>query len=104
MFWGSDEALLSGLVVGANGAIGSTYNYAAPLYRKIIDALENNDIAEARKWQQKAVEMVSLLFKYGGGGAGKAFMKIIGLDCGNFRPPIPSLSEKKLMDLKEKGH
>lgn len=100
MYWGSDEALLSGLVVGAAGAIGSTYNYAAPLYRKIIQALEQGRLAEAEKWQQQAVEMVSLLFKYGGAGAGKAFMKIIGLDCGHFRPPVvnPSDEECRLLE------
>ena len=100
MYWGTDEALLSGLVVGATGAIGSTYNYAAPLYRKIIKALENGEMAEAKKWQQKAVEMVSLLFRYGGGGAGKAFMKIIGVDCGSFRPPVSTPSDEQCEILK----
>jgi N-acetylneuraminate lyase len=95
MYWGSDEALLSGLVVGAAGAIGSTYNYAAPLYRKIIQAIEQGRLAEAEKWQRRAVEMVSLLFKYGGGGAGKTFMKIIGLDCGRFRPPVTNPSDEQ---------
>ena len=37
MLWGVDEALLSGLIAGADGAVGSTYNYAAPLYNKILD-------------------------------------------------------------------
>ena len=31
LVWGMDEMLLSALVVGAKGAIGSTYNVAAPL-------------------------------------------------------------------------
>lgn len=99
MYWGSDEALLSGLVVGAAGAIGSTYNYAAPLYRKIILAVEQGRLAEAERWQHQAVEMVSLLFKYGGAGAGKAFMKIIGLDCGQFRPPVANPSEEQRRSL-----
>ena len=32
IFWGTDEALLSALVIGVEAAVGSTYNYAAPLY------------------------------------------------------------------------
>lgn len=99
LLWGIDEALLSGLVVGAGGAVGSTYNYAAPLYRKIIAAYKAGKTSEAEKWQQSAVKMVKLLVKYGGTAAGKAFMKIIGVDCGWFRPPIQTLTARQLKDL-----
>ena len=99
LLWGIDEALLSGLVVGANGEVGSTYNYAAPLYHKIITAYKAGNIGEAEKWQRSAVKMVKLLIKYGGVAAGKAFMKIIGVDCGWFRPPIQELSDRQLKEL-----
>lgn len=36
MLWGRDEKMLSALVPGARGAVGSTYNYAAPLYLRLI--------------------------------------------------------------------
>ena len=39
ILWGCDEMLLSALVVGAQGAVGSTYNIAAPFYRRILDVL-----------------------------------------------------------------
>ncbi|OED34858.1 dihydrodipicolinate synthetase [Flavobacteriaceae bacterium (ex Bugula neritina AB1)] len=99
MLWGSDEVLLSGLVSGANGAVGSTYNYAAPLYKKVIDAFNKGEIEEARHWQDKSVEMVKLLIQYGGTGATKAFMKIIGLDCGNYRLPVLSPSAAEISEL-----
>jgi len=70
MLWGTDEALLSGLAAGADGGVGSTYNYAAPLYNQVIAAFENGDMQEAKALQYKAVEMVQLLVKYGGTGAG----------------------------------
>src|SRR5690606_12479156 len=38
MLWGRDENMLSALVLGAKGAVGSTFNYAAPLYYELIDA------------------------------------------------------------------
>lgn len=88
LLWGSDEALLSGLAAGARGAVGSTYNYAAPLYHKIIKAFNEGKQEEAWNQQLLSVRMVELLVKYGGSGAGKAFMKLIGLDCGWFRPPV----------------
>ncbi|MCO6475330.1 MAG: dihydrodipicolinate synthase family protein [Phaeodactylibacter sp.] len=101
ILWGVDEALLSGLAAGAEGAVGSTYNYAAPLYNSIIDAFRNKNLAEAERLQQSAVRMVALLVKYGGVGAGKAFMKLIGLDCGWFRPPVSSPSEEDISALKK---
>lgn len=105
MLWGRDESMLSALVLGAKGAVGSTYNYAAPLYHQLIRAFDANDLINARKLQQKAIDMVSLLEKYGGIGAGKLFMKAIGLDCGHFRLPVKSMSEEQnqlfLQDLKE---
>ena len=38
-----------GKVAGASGAIGSTYNFAAPLYLKLIQAWQNDDLAEAQR-------------------------------------------------------
>ena len=100
LLWGVDEALLSGLAAGADGAVGSTYNYAAPLYNQIIQAFQNGQMKEAEQLQQLAVKMVTLLIKYGGTAAGKAFMKLIGVDCGWFRPPVQSLSDAQVEALK----
>lgn len=88
MLWGMDEALLSGMAAGAKGAVGSTYNYAAPLYHQIINNFKDQKTEEARRLQLLSVRTVELLVKYGGTGAGKAFMKLIGMDCGWFRPPV----------------
>ena len=99
MLWGTDEVLFSALVAGADGAVGSTYNYAAPLYHRIIAAFEAGNFEEALKWQDKAVEMVSLLLKYGGTGATKEFMKMIGVDCGGYRLPLRSPSGEGIREL-----
>ncbi|MGQ9620953.1 MAG: dihydrodipicolinate synthase family protein [Bacteroidales bacterium] len=96
LLWGRDECMLSALAYGCKGFIGSTYNYAAPLYHKIIEAFNSGDMEIARKLQQKSVEMIRLLNKYGGIAAGKAYMKIIGLDCGLFRLPVKNVSIKLL--------
>jgi N-acetylneuraminate lyase len=106
MLWGRDENLLPSLAIGAKGAVGSTYNYAAPLYNELIRAYNNGNQEEARRLQNLSIKMISLLGKYGGMGTGKAFMKYIGLDCGEFRMPVKnpdakaySLFEKDLKDL-----
>ena len=48
MLWGRDENMLSALVLGAKGAVGSSYNYAAPLYLSLIDAYNNHDFERYR--------------------------------------------------------
>lgn len=92
MLWGRDENMLSALAVGAKGAVGSTFNYAAPLYYRLIDAFNNNDLDQARSLQQKSIDMIRLLGKYGGISVGKAYMKLLGLDCGEFRLPVRNMS------------
>ncbi|WP_010665286.1 dihydrodipicolinate synthase family protein [Marinilabilia salmonicolor] len=93
MLWGRDENLLAALALGAEGGVGSTYNYAAPLYYDLIKAFNEGDLKSARKLQQQSIDMISLLGKYGGIGTGKAFMKYIGLDCGHFRQPVSVMND-----------
>jgi N-acetylneuraminate lyase len=92
MLWGRDENMLPALSVGAKAAVGSTFNYAAPLYYNLIDAFNNNDLTKAQLLQQQSIEMIRLLGKYGGIATGKAYMKLIGIDCGEFRLPVKNMS------------
>lgn len=90
--WGLDEMLLSALSVGARGAVGSTYNLAAPLYRRLIAALDRGDRAEAARCQSQSVAMVRAIVRFPGGiPAQKAMMKMIGHDCGPPRLPLKAL-------------
>ena len=92
MLWGRDENMLSALVLGAKGSVGSTFNYAAPLYYDLIAAFNANDLVKARLLQQKSIDMIRLLGKYGGISVGKAYMKMVGLDLGEFRLPVKNMS------------
>ncbi|HUX96207.1 MAG TPA: dihydrodipicolinate synthase family protein [Bacteroidales bacterium] len=94
MLWGRDENILPALSLGAKGAVGSTYNYAAPLYNKIIREFNQGNLEEAGRLQQLSINMIMLLGKYGGMGTGKAFMKYVGLDCGEFRLPVRNMDSK----------
>ena len=101
MLWGRDENLLPALSLGAVGAVGSTYNYAAPLYLSLMDAFAQGDLEQATQLQQQAIDMIRLLGKYGGMGTGKAFMKQIGLDCGGFRLPVKNMSPSQYQAFQE---
>ena len=98
LLWGRDECMLSALILGAKGFVGSTYNYASPLYHQLIAAFNNNEIEGARILQQKSIDMIALLDKFGGIATGKAYMKYIGLDCGRFRLPVRNMTEKNYSD------
>lgn len=95
MLWGRDENMLAALAVGAKGAVGSTFNYAAPLYYDLIDAFNNNDLKKAQALQQQSIYMITLLGKYGGIATGKAYMKMIGVDCGGFRLPVRNMNDEQ---------
>lgn len=94
MLWGRDENLLSALVLGARGGVGSTFNYAAPLYHQLIKAYDEGNFVEARKLQQQSIDMIRLLGKYGGIATGKAYMRFVGLECGEFRLPVKNMSSE----------
>lgn len=98
--FGRDEILVAGLSLGARGAIGSTYNFMAPIFHEIIAAFEKGDLAEARKKQAAANAIIQIFIRHGGLPAGKAMMKMIGLDCGPMRLPVRTLNEKQEAQLR----
>lgn len=93
MLWGRDENMLPALSLGAKAAVGSTFNYAAPLYHDLIEAFHKGDLEKAQQLQQRSIDMIRLLGRYGGIATGKAYMRRIGLDCGQFRLPVANMSE-----------
>ncbi len=99
VLWGTDECLLAGLALGATGAVGSSYNFAAPLYRRVIAAFENNDLAIARREQMRSVELIATLAPLGYMGAAKAVMKMLGVDVGPARLPHGNLDAAQTQKL-----
>lgn len=101
MLWGRDENMLPALSVGAKGAVGSTFNYAAPLYYELIKAFNDGELAKAQALQQQSIDMIRLLGKYGGIATGKAYMKLIGMDCGEFRLPVKNMTGEQFESFKK---
>ncbi len=92
MLWGRDENMLPALALGTKGAVGSTFNYAPSLYYDMMGAFNNGDLTKANVLQQQSIDMIRLLGKYGGIATGKAYMKLIGFDCGEFRLPVKNMT------------
>ena len=90
ILFGRDELLLEGTKAGALGAVGSTYNYAAPIYLRLLEAHQHGDEATARALQDTAIRMIAIC---NGAGvthlaASKALMAMLGVDCGPVRLPL----------------
>lgn len=102
MLFGRDEFLLAGLSLGAKGAVGTTYNFAAPLYVRILSAFAAGDMDTAGRLQSQSAELVSVFRQFGELPAAKAIMGMIGLDCGPVRSPLRNLSERSVSELRKR--
>lgn len=98
--WGMDECLLAALSLGASGAVGSTYNFAAPLYHRLISAFAKGNLAAARREQFRSVQLVDLLAGFGYMAAAKAVMGMLDVDVGPARLPNTGLTAKDRTRLK----
>lgn len=101
ILFGYDELLLPALSVGAKGAIGSTYTFAAPLYNAIIRAFEEGAMERARDLQWQAVQMISCLPGLGPIPAQKAIIGLRGLELGPCRLPLAELAADKKQRVKQ---
>lgn len=101
--FGRDEMFLCGLAFGATGAIGSTYNFAAPLYLDIYRHVCLGEDEEAGRLQLKSHQLIRTLLDFGGIiPAGKALMKLRGVDCGGVRAPFQALTSDAIRSLEKK--
>jgi N-acetylneuraminate lyase len=93
--WGVDEYLLAALALGAQGAVGSSYNFAAPLYHRLMAAFTAGDLDAARAEQFRSVQLIELLASFGYMAAAKAVMGLLGVEVGPARLPHANLSAEQ---------
>lgn len=94
--FGVDEFLPAGLACGSIGAVGSTYNYAAPLYLRLIDSFNQGNHQDVAACMDKVIAIIRVLVQYGGVAAGKLAMQLHGIDVGDPRRPLrPMTAEQK---------
>jgi N-acetylneuraminate lyase len=98
--WGVDEYLLAALACGAIGGVGSSYNFAAPVYNRLIQAFQRGDWHGAREEQYRSVQLIDLLARYGYMGAAKTLMGFLGVDVGTPRLPNSSLTVEEQKELR----
>lgn len=98
---GFDETMVAGLALGADGSIGSTFNFMYPHYRQIYDLFSEHRIEEALELQIKANTIMQALCSVGLIPAIKYVLSVMGTDVGLPRRPFRELTaEQKEMLLK----
>lgn len=99
IFNGYDEMFLCGLSMGADGGIGSTYNYMAEKFIRIRELFRAGKMNEALEIQKEANRIISILIEVGGMQMNKEVMCQMGFDFGVPRAPFGELTEaqKKLI-------
>ena len=102
MPFGCDDFLLAALVLGATGAVGSSYNFGAPIYHRLIAAFNRGDLATAREEQFRSVRLIQLVASYGYMGAAKAVMEMLNVPVGPARLPHNNLSTEQTTELRGK--
>lgn len=94
---GPDETMICGLAVGADGAIGTTYNILPKLATGIYDSFTSGDISVAREKQNKLNAMIKTGLKFGNF---KCMLALLGFDIGYTVFPRKMPNEQDLCALK----
>lgn len=92
---GPDEMLLMGLSAGADGGIGTTYNFMFDIIRGIYDNFVKGDIETAREYQTRAIRIISVLLNYKIIPAAKVVLEAQGYAVGNATFPMKRYSDEE---------
>jgi len=92
---GYDETMISGLAIGADGSVGSTFNVILPHFLKIYNAYLSGKTIEAQSLQVKANNILSVFCDVGLIAAIKYVLTLQGIDAGNPRSPFNSLTDEQ---------
>ena len=96
---GFDEMFLAGLSMGADGGIGSTYNFMANKFVEIKRLFDEGKTESAQAIQKQANRIITVLCQIGVMQAEKEVLNQLGFDFGVCRHPFgePTDEQKQLI-------
>ncbi|MBU0927958.1 MAG: N-acetylneuraminate lyase [Spirochaetes bacterium] len=92
---GYDELCASGLIAGADGAIGSTFNITAPVVLRIRDAIAAGDLRAAQALQHALNDFIEQAVDNGLYQTLKYMLSLQGVQGGHCRAPFLPLGEER---------
>lgn len=97
LYNGYDEIFASGLIAGADGGIGSTYNIMGWRYLEIFEAVKNNDVIKAKEMQVACNQVIDTLIQSGVLAGIKTLLYYMGIiNTPVCRSPFSPVKEKNL--------
>lgn len=93
LYGGYDEVYIGARMLGADGAIGSTFNFTLPLFTQIEAAFAARDVELAQQLQRRANNIMQALVSCSLFPSIKHILRTQGLDCGACRAPFPALTD-----------
>ena len=96
---GPDQMFLMGLSAGADGGIGTTYNFMFDLVRGVYDNFVKGDIKKAQEFQNKVVHMITVLRNYKTIPATKVLVEAMGFDVGDATYPMRHYTPEEKKEL-----
>lgn len=97
---GSDEVLLGGLSLGADGGIGSTYNAIASVYANLRQSLAAGDISDARRAQETANAFIGEMNNFNFLVFLREVLAHEGILTGQCRSPLPRATDEERRTLR----
>jgi len=101
VFNGHDEMLIAGMLMGADGGIGSFYNLIPELLAEAFRLVRQNQWEKARQVQWRINELVEIGLRFPLVPAIKTILRWQGLDCGEALAPRRRLTDEENCRLRE---
>ena len=100
-FYGFDEMYGAAAALGCAGGIGTTYNVLGSLYTKLHAVAQAGDPAELQRLQKISRDYVAILSSMSVVPGVKASLRLLGVDAGEARRPMPSITDEQTAVLKD---
>ena len=95
IYSGADECYNAAIAMGADGAIGTTFNNILGLYKDIYKAFSSGDTKLSADLQYKSVALINEMVKGGVLAGTKRIIKEQGIDVGTPRKPFRELTKEQ---------
>ncbi|XP_073675665.1 N-acetylneuraminate lyase [Garra rufa] len=104
VLFGVDEQLLGALVLGAHGAVGSTYNYFGRVVNQMLAAFDNGNYMQAKALQFESMEIITFAKNLGFDVAvnKQVMSEVSGLAMGPPRLPLLPCPASKAQAIAQK--
>jgi len=101
MIMGCDQLLLPALTLGADGGIGTTYNFMPEIIVGIYESYHAGEMQKAEELMARAFRTIQAIKKYPPLSACREVTRMRGFDTGRCRGPIPTLTDEQAKALRK---